>query len=845
MPEAFSINREFDFVRLDGLRRATGQPAHEWDLYVVKELIDNALDADEVLWCDDLTQPPCLHIRMEHIKVPERHSQQLFVQVSNRAAFPVEQIADIFATRWYTSRKAFIKGLTRGALGNALKTLLGIPYALRHRLAGDWRPDLKPLSILCGGMEYLPHYVVDSTAQTIYLECEAKGGKPVEGTVISVGLDHFEQEMPRTLAQVELLAQQYHLCNPHAECHWTVEIEGQEWTGEYAPDRDWAGKFREIAPVQWYPPTAFQDLLGALYRKRFSDDDTGRLPVEAICRYFNGFSSEIADSSQGQSPIAIAVDALGQSDLTKADIEGQAAMRLYDSLCQHSPRFDSTKLGCIGPRHVRTVLTQVLPVDGEVFYECATDTGDDPNTPFAIEAAVARLKDGKRQIWTAINFAPTYGDPFIRRWLRAPIRPAEPVLGLRGLLDVYDLPDDTPVILFLHLVCPNVERDEFSKTEINHLPFKQVLGDVLDRLLKALQQAQEDEKLRLEQAVFRALDAILEKLDPEERFVVDQLLEKLQVQLAQDPVLAAWLETPDAMSRLRAYISSYEHSRNAVLTTHVARPATGTVSIPLHPDRHFSVSAEYVSRDLLAQRHVNKILYLQVQELEPVVIENGWLCRMDMVLLRNPPNPDGLQSALLHCVVSSDLPILVLHNADEVGRAIVERMRTWLEKRDMNVARIIDLGLNTADDPDNNTPPTRLVEMMPGELATWLMARFEVLGIPVKSLPTDADIRRDIRERFERLLLGYLWEGMSQRLEVTRLLVDLDRQLHLAETMADKVLDDQVKHCLAQESCAKSYAVVLDQVVDDFFEDLMREQGIRIRELAQEHLACMQGGQWR
>jgi len=135
MPEAFSFNREFDFVRLDGLRRATGRPPHEWDLYIVKELIDNALDADEVLWQDDSTLWPRLHIRMEYISVPERHSQQLFVQVGNRAVFPVEQIDDIFATQWYTSRKAFIKGLTRGSLGNALKTLLGIPYAHRTQAA--------------------------------------------------------------------------------------------------------------------------------------------------------------------------------------------------------------------------------------------------------------------------------------------------------------------------------------------------------------------------------------------------------------------------------------------------------------------------------------------------------------------------------------------------------------------------------------------------------------------------------------------------------------------------------------------------------------------------------------
>ncbi len=841
MPEAFSISREFDFVRLDGLRRATGRPPHEWDLYIVKELIDNALDADEALWGNDPTQPPHVSIRMEYIKVPERRSQQLFAQVSNLAEFPVEQIEDIFATQWYTSRKAFIKGLTRGALGNALKTLLGIPYALRNRLAGDWSPDLKPLSILCNGTEYLPRYVVDSTVQTIRFECGTKESKPVEGTVIKVGLDHFEQEMPRTLAQVELLAQQYHLCNPHTEFLWTVEIEGQEWTGKYATDPDWADKFRGTAPVQWYPPTAFQDLLGALYRKRFGDDETGNLPVEAICQCFTGSNSEVADASQGQSIIATAVEALGQGDLTKTDIEGPVAMRLYRVLCQDSPRLDSTQLGCIGPEHVSAVLAQALPVDGDVFCESATDSGDDPSTPFVIEAAVARLKEGKRLIWTSINFAPTYGDPFLRRWLRAPIQPDEPVLGLRGLMDAYGVLDETSVILFLHLICPNVEHNEFSKTEINHLPFKQVLGDLLHRLLGALRRAQEDEELRLEQAIFQALDAILSELDPDERFVFDQLLEKLRARLSQDPALAAWLERPDALARLRTYIANYQ-SRSAVLTHHVARPAVGTVSIPLHPDRHFSVFAEHVSRDLLAAHHVNKVFYVQVRELDPVVIENGWLCRMDMALLRNPPNPDELQNALVQCVVGSDVPILVLHNADEAGRAVVEQMRAWLQERHLDVGRIIDLGLDASGGLEDGTQPIRLVEMMPGELAAWLMARLEALRIPVKSLPADADIRRDIREQFERLLLGHLWEGISQQLEVTCLLSDLDRQLHLTDTMIGQALDERLKRCLQQESCAESYAMVLDKVVEELFEDFMCEHGVHVRELAQEHLARVRDG---
>ena len=142
MSEAFSFNREFDFVRLDRLCRTTGRPAHEWDFYIIKELIDNALDADEAVWRQQPTQTPILKIRIEFA------NEQLYVQVNNRTQFPVELIPDIFATHQYTSRKAFIKGLTRGALGNALKTLLGIPYALYNRATSDWKPFQKPLSII-------------------------------------------------------------------------------------------------------------------------------------------------------------------------------------------------------------------------------------------------------------------------------------------------------------------------------------------------------------------------------------------------------------------------------------------------------------------------------------------------------------------------------------------------------------------------------------------------------------------------------------------------------------------------------------------------------------------------
>lgn len=838
MAEAFSINREFDFVRLDGLRRATGLPAHEWDLYIVKELIDNALDADEALWQKDHNLHPRVEIWMEYIPIPARRSQQLFVQVGNRTAFPVEQIADIFATQWYTSRKAFHKGLTRGALGNALKTLLGIPYALRQRVAGDWQPELKPLSILCGGQEFLPRYEIDATAQTIQAVCDAKGtNRKVTGTVIQVGLDHFEQEQPRTLTQLQQLTEQYHLCNPHVEFQWAIELGDEEWAKTYAANSGWNEKFQGLAPVQWYPPSTFQEVLGALYRRQNKNQTGEQLPVKTVSQYFAGF-----DTDQAPSAVAPISEAFGQVSLTATDIESPVTTRLYEILCRHSLPIPSIQLGYLGAEHVKIAITQALPLEAEIFYERMTDAGDDPNVPFVIEGAIARLKAGRREIWTALNFSPTYSDPFFRRWLRAPIQPDEPVMGLRGMLDAYGLVEDEPVLLFLHVICPNIEHHEFSKTEINHLPFKQVLGEMLDRLLQILKQAQEEAELRLEQRIFQVLEAILGELAETERFVFDQLLAKLQARLSQDPELSAWLETPEAPGRLRTYIANYQ-SRNPVVTQHVARPTAGTVSLPLHPDRHFSIQAEHISPELLAQHHISKILYVQGRELEPVIIENGWLCQFDLALLHNASSPEVLEMALVHCFVGSrdDIPILILHNANESGQSIISQIQDWLVKRQLDPERIVDLGLN-ADKSHHPDQPTRLVEMMPGELTNWFTTRLTMLGVPIKTLPTEADIRRDIRKQFDQHLRSHLWEGVSSHLHIARLLNNIEQQLGLAKLMSEQALDAELKQRLNREKCADSYATALQAVVDGFFETFMQTHGQGVRELVQTHITEMHSG---
>jgi hypothetical protein len=119
-------------------------------------------------------------------------------------------------------------------------------------------------------------------------------------------------------------------------------------------------------------------------------------------------------------------------------------------------------------------------------------------------------------------------------------------------------------------------------------------------------------------------------------------------------------------------------------------------------------------------------------------------------------------------------------------------------------------------------------------MAGWLKARLHELGIPAKAVPAD-DVRRHIRERFEQRLLGHLWEGVSELLEVSRLLTDLDAQLGLTSALADRALDKELHRRLADRP-AHGYTAVLDEVVTDFFKTFVEQHRDGLRERVRAHV---------
>jgi len=116
----FASPRAAEFLELRALQAQTGQPADAFGDVVVKELLDNALDAAE-----SAGRAPIIEITVID------DEDVAFVTVTDNgagiAAATVDDIADFTVL---ASDNAKYRGPARGAQGNALKTLLGIPFAL-------------------------------------------------------------------------------------------------------------------------------------------------------------------------------------------------------------------------------------------------------------------------------------------------------------------------------------------------------------------------------------------------------------------------------------------------------------------------------------------------------------------------------------------------------------------------------------------------------------------------------------------------------------------------------------------------------------------------------------------
>jgi hypothetical protein len=123
----FSQNQYEDYLTLNGIVNRTGVAKEDSYTFILKELLDNAIDAVEK------SDNPLVEVNIS------RNGNLLCIVVrnlneSNKVVFSKSKLDSIFNLSKFTSSKRGLFRISRGALGDALKYVLGMPYALAKEL---------------------------------------------------------------------------------------------------------------------------------------------------------------------------------------------------------------------------------------------------------------------------------------------------------------------------------------------------------------------------------------------------------------------------------------------------------------------------------------------------------------------------------------------------------------------------------------------------------------------------------------------------------------------------------------------------------------------------------------
>ncbi len=163
--ETFRTSRLLDFFSIKELVAQTGHDVSDWPLVILKELIDNALDAAE-----EAHIAPVITVTVNErgIRVTD-----------NGPGIPADIIKGVLDyTVRVSSREAYVSP-TRGAQGNALKTIVGMPFALDPRIG-------IVLEIEANGVRHIISVTVDHIRQEPVIEHRQEPSERKNGTSVLV-----------------------------------------------------------------------------------------------------------------------------------------------------------------------------------------------------------------------------------------------------------------------------------------------------------------------------------------------------------------------------------------------------------------------------------------------------------------------------------------------------------------------------------------------------------------------------------------------------------------------------------------------------------------------------------
>jgi hypothetical protein len=432
--ETFSTSRLLDFCSERELVKQIGHATDQWPLVVLKELADNAIDAAE-----EAEVAPTITVEVTD-------KPATIVVTDNGPGIPPDTIASIldFSVR-VSSREAYASP-TRGAQGNALKTILAMGFAL-DGAKGETLIESQ-------GVAHRITFKVDHIRHEPKIDHARETSNVKNGTRITVWWPVCSK-LGNAKSHFLQMAEDFGWLNPHLALSVT-------WNGEHcitfkASNPAWAKwKLTDPTSPHWYDEPRLRRLMGAYIAR---DQDCGREP-----RTLRQFVSEFRGLS-GTAKQKIVLDEVGASRLSlpaffgSGDrVNGHGIAGLLFAMQQRSRPVKPIDLGLIGRDHLAARF-KAAGADLRTFKYRRT-TGESEGLPDIIEAAFAYCPDGRkaRRIITGVNWSVAISNPFRR-------------LGMLGesldtVLAMQRSGRDEPITFLLHLARPRIAFTDHGKTTL-------------------------------------------------------------------------------------------------------------------------------------------------------------------------------------------------------------------------------------------------------------------------------------------------------------------------------------------------------------------------------------------
>jgi hypothetical protein len=437
---AFSVSRLMEFCSERELQNQTGHSTHEWLLVVGKELLDNALDA-----CEEAEIAPEIAVTVE----PDR----IIVQ-DNAGGIEATTIASIldYTTR-VSSREAYVSP-TRGAQGNALKTILAMSYVLQGA-SGD------AVGVTTIEAQRVAHRI---EFRADHINNQPKIIHTTAPSLISVGtrLTIHWPKPGRYLGEdyrFQFLVSAYVWFNPHLTIRGTWF--GEQFLNVTATNLDWK-KWRPRDPTSphWYNEPRLQRYLAA-HVARDRDLNQSRSVREFLAE-FRGLS--------GTKRRRQILDEVGCSHQSLAGFFGVERVnstgiaRLLEAMKKYSKPVAPQHLGIIGAEHFKARFVAVGGAVETFQYQCRkgiTDAGIPYVTEFAFGLHQAGLKGDATQSGGSVigaNWSAAIANPFRRFGSTGE--------GLEATLHKVRANASQPVICALHLAKASIQYADRGKSSI-------------------------------------------------------------------------------------------------------------------------------------------------------------------------------------------------------------------------------------------------------------------------------------------------------------------------------------------------------------------------------------------